>query len=57
MPKWGVLKWGVECPWGFTMWTSQGEDDAVAVVQLHLNGVHPQMNPSRAEALKNIKRR
>ncbi len=49
--------WGVDCPCGFTFTTPHGEEDAVAVTQLHLNRVHPEMNSSRAEAMKAIKRR
>ncbi len=49
-------KFGVECPCGFTMSTPHGMDDAVAVVQLHLSRVHPDMDSSREGAMKNIKK-
>jgi hypothetical protein len=49
-------KLGVECPCGFTMSTPHGMDDAVAVVQLHLSRVHPDMDRSRDSAMKNIKK-
>ena len=48
-------KLGVECPCGFTMTTPHGMDDAVAVVQLHLKRVHPEMDGSRDSAMKAIK--
>ncbi len=49
-------KLGIECPCGFTMTTPHGMDDAVAVVQLHLERVHPEMDRSRATAMKAIKK-
>jgi hypothetical protein len=51
-------KLGVTCPCGFSFVTPHGEDDAVAVVQLHVNRIHKKDYPkglSRAEALKEIK--
>ncbi len=51
-------KLGAECPCGFSFSTPHGEDDAVAVVQLHVQRVHKKDYPqgvSRAEALKQIK--
>jgi len=48
-------KLGVDCPCGFTMATPHGMDDAVAVVQLHLQRVHPDMDSSRENAMKAIK--
>lgn len=51
-------KLGAECPCGFSFSTPHGEDDAVAVVQLHVQRIHKKDYPqglSRAEALKQIK--
>ena len=53
-----VKKLGVTCPCGFSFVTPHGEDDAVAVVQLHVDRLHKKDYPkgiSRAEALKEIK--
>jgi hypothetical protein len=52
-------KLGVDCPCGFTFATPHGQDDAVAVVQLHIDRVHKKDYPngiSRADALKDIKK-
>ncbi len=49
-------KYGVECPCGFTMTTPHGMDDAVAVVQLHLSRIHPDMDNSREAAMGAIKK-
>jgi hypothetical protein len=49
-------KLGVECPCGFSIATPHGMDDAVAMVQLHLQRIHPEMNRSRAEVVKAIKK-
>ena len=52
-------KLGVNCPCGFTFATPHGQDDAVAVVQLHIDRVHKNDYPnglSRADALKEIKK-
>lgn len=49
---------GANCPCGFSFSTPHGEDDAVAVVQLHVQRIHKKDYPngiSRAEALKEIK--
>jgi hypothetical protein len=51
-------KLGAECPCGFSFVTPHGEDDAVAVLQLHVQRIHKKEYPqgvSRAEALKEIK--
>ncbi len=48
-------KLGVDCPCGFTMATPHGMDDAVAVVQLHLSRVHPDMDSSRESVEKTIR--
>jgi hypothetical protein len=51
-------KLGVDCPCGFSFVTPHGEDDAVAVVQLHVDRVHKKDFPnglSRADALKQTK--
>ena len=51
-------KLGVECPCGFSFVTPHGQDDAVAVVQLHVERVHKADYPqgiSRAEALTHLK--
>ncbi len=53
-----VTKLGETCPCGFTFATPHGEEDAVAVVQMHVNRVHKKDYPngiSREEALKGIK--
>jgi hypothetical protein len=49
-------KLGVNCPCGFSMATPHGMDDAVAVVQLHLSRVHPEMDRSRNAAMQAIKK-
>jgi hypothetical protein len=52
-------KLGVDCPCGFTFATPHGQDDAVAVVQLHIDRVHKNDYPnglSRADALKEIEK-
>jgi hypothetical protein len=51
-------KLGVNCPCGFSFVTPHGEDDAVAVTQLHVQRIHKKEFPrgvSREEALKQIK--
>jgi len=51
-------KLGITCPCGFSFVTPHGEDDAVAVTQLHIERIHKKDYPkgiSRAEALKHIK--
>ena len=51
-------KLGAECPCGFSFKTPHGQDDAVAVVQLHVDRVHKKDYPnglSRADALKELK--
>jgi hypothetical protein len=51
-------KLSMECPCGFSFMTPHGQDDAVAVVQLHVDRVHKKDFPnglSRADALKEIK--
>ncbi len=53
-----VKKLGAECPCGFSFVTPHGEDDAVAVLQLHVQRIHKKEYPqgvSRAEALKELK--
>jgi hypothetical protein len=48
----------VECPCGFSFKTPHGQDDAVAVVQAHVERIHKKDYPnglSRADALKEIK--
>jgi hypothetical protein len=47
-------KWSVTCPCGFAFSTPHGEDDAVAVVQLHVKRIHNQ-DVSKQEAVKSIK--
>jgi hypothetical protein len=49
-------KLGVQCPCGFTMTTPHGMDDAIAMVQLHLERIHPEMNRSREAVAKAIKK-
>jgi hypothetical protein len=51
-------KLGVECPCGFTFATPHGQDDAVAVVQLHIDRIHKSDYPrgiSRAEVITQLK--
>ena len=51
-------KLGTNCPCGFSFVTPHGEDDAVAVMQLHIERIHKKDYPkdiSKAEALKSIK--
>lgn len=48
-------KLGVDCPCGFAMVTPHGMDDAVALTQLHLGRVHPDMDRSREAAMKAIR--
>ena len=51
-------KFSMECPCGFTFTTPHGQDDAVAVAQLHIDRVHKSDYPqglSRAEAVKHLK--
>jgi hypothetical protein len=50
-------KLGADCPCGFTFTTPHGEEDAVAMVQLHLRRVHGKPNATREEALASIKKR
>jgi hypothetical protein len=50
-------KLGAKCPCGFTFATPHGEEDALAVLQLHVNRIHKKDYPtgiSRADALKEI---
>jgi hypothetical protein len=54
MPK----KLSMTCPCGFTFVTPHGEDDAVAVVQYHIDRIHKKDYPkgiSRSDALKDLK--
>jgi len=47
-----------ECPCGFSFSTPHGEDDAVAMVQYHVERIHKKDFPkgvSRADALKQLK--
>ena len=49
---------GSVCPCGFEFKTPHGEDDAVAVVQLHVQRVHKKDYPkglSRSEVVKGLK--
>lgn len=48
---------GTDCPCGFSFTTPHGEEDAVAVVQMHLRRVHGKVNVSREEALAAVKTR
>ena len=53
-----VNKLSVDCPCGFSFVTPHGEEDALAVVQLHIDRVHKADYPqgiSRADALAHIK--
>jgi hypothetical protein len=54
MPK----KLSGECPCGFSFVTPHGEDDAVAVMQNHVERIHRTDYPrgiSKAEVMKHIK--
>ena len=47
-----------ECPCGFSFVTPHGEDDAVAVMQYHVQLIHKKEYPkgaTKAEALEHIK--
>jgi hypothetical protein len=47
-----------DCPCGFNFTTPHGQDDAVAVMQYHIERIHKKDYPkgaSREEALKHIK--
>jgi len=47
-----------ECPCGFSFTTPHGEDDAVAIVQYHVERIHKKDYPkgvSKSESLKHIK--
>jgi hypothetical protein len=51
-------KLGAECPCGFTFATPHGQDDAVAVLQLHIDRIHKSDYPqgiSRAEAITHLR--
>ena len=50
-------KLGVDCDCGFSMTTPHGQDDAVAVVQLHIQRIHPDIPATRETALSFIKKR
>jgi len=53
-----ATKLSMECPCGFSFVTPHGEDDAVAVAQLHVERAHKADYPqgiSRAEALTHLK--
>jgi hypothetical protein len=48
----------VDCPCGFSFVTPHGEDDAVAVIQLHVKRIHAKDYPngiSRELALKQVR--
>jgi hypothetical protein len=47
-----------DCPCGFSFTTPHGEDDAVAMLQYHVERIHKKEYPqgaSRVESLKHIK--
>jgi hypothetical protein len=51
-------KLGAECPCGFSFVTPHGQDDAVAIVQLHVDRVHKADYPqgiSRADVIAELK--
>jgi len=51
-------KLGVDCPCGFSFKTPHGQDDAVAVVQSHVERIHKKDYPnglSRADAIKELR--
>ena len=53
-----ATKLGADCPCGFSFETPHGQDDAVAIVQDHVERIHKKDYPnglSRADALKEIK--
>jgi hypothetical protein len=51
-------KLGAECPCGFSFATPHGQDDAVAVLQLHVDRIHKADFPqgiSRADVIAKLK--
>ena len=51
---------GADCPCGFTFSTPHGQEDAIAIITLHVNRIHKQDFPnglSRAEAIADLKKR
>ena len=51
-------KFSMECPCGFTFMTPHGQDDAVAVLQLHVDRIHKADFPqgiSRADVIAKLK--
>ena len=51
---------GSDCPCGFSFTTPHGEEDAIAIVQLHVSRVHKKDYPngiSRKEAVEHLKAR
>ena len=55
-----AMSLGSDCPCGFSFTTPHGEEDAMAIVQLHVSRVHKKDYPngiSRKEAAKLLKSR
>lgn len=50
-------KLGADCVCGFTFSTPHGQNDALAILQLHLSRVHPEMKATREEVAKTIVKR
>jgi hypothetical protein len=51
---------GADCPCGFTFTTPHGQEDAIAIITLHVNRVHSKDFPkglTRAEAIADLKNR
>ena len=49
-----AVKWMVECPCGFKFSTPHGQDDAIAVTQMHIKRVH-NIDIAKEDAVKSIK--
>ncbi len=51
---------GADCPCGFTFTTPHGQEDAIAIIQLHVNRVHHTDYPhglTKEEAIADLKKR
>ncbi len=50
-------KLGADCTCGFTFTTPHGSDDALAVLELHMQRVHPEMKATKEQLVKTIAKR
>jgi hypothetical protein len=50
-------KLGADCVCGFTFTTPHGADDALAVLELHIQRVHPDMKTTKEQLVKTIAKR